>query len=123
MLLRTPILNLTSYSSQVRRLVAVLSVRGVSRAALLDDSALGGGGGGGGEEAGGQQEAQQGASCASGGMGALREVDAALLEACGLSRAAGLRSLVNFSGGCQFQRNMGSGLIARMQGKERGEDA
>ena len=79
--------------AQVRRLIAVLSVRGVSKAALLEapawghkqaGEAAGAGGGGGGVEA---------------ALAGLREEDVRLLEACGLSREAGLRSLVNFTGG------------------------
>jgi hypothetical protein len=77
-------------AAQVRRLVAVLSVRGVSKGALLE------GLGWDGQDQDAQRQGQQG-RLALGGV-TLGEEEVAILEGCGLSRAAGLRSLVNFSG-------------------------
>ena len=121
--------------AQVRRLVAVLSVRGVSKGVLLEGLGLDDSSPrhaqraqhaqqgwpaipqqhvgepaqpeGPQRETGGpshaQQAEQQGAGALTGplvlGGVALGAQEAALLEACGLSRAAGVPSLVNFSGG------------------------
>ena len=126
----------------MRRLVAVLSVRGISKGALLEGLGLDDSSprhaqraqhaqqatsleavpqqqqqkqcegeprqsaGREGEPVGtphAQQAQQQGAGAGTGelvlGGVALGEQEAALLESCGLSRAAGVPSLVNFSGG------------------------